>query len=81
MLRQLLFDIPGGGGNDLSREMDDVQGMRAGQPGGADPSNMSPQELHDTLWKASYGILSVAIVRIFLTYSACCRFSLSGTRS
>ncbi len=51
MLRQLLFDMPGGGGNDLSREMDNVTSMRAGQPGGQDPMNMSPQELHDTLWK------------------------------
>jgi hypothetical protein len=50
-LRQLIFDIPGGGGGDLSRDLDDVQGMRAGQPGGLDPSQMSPQELHDTLWK------------------------------
>ncbi len=25
--------------------------MRAGQPGGFDPMNMSPQEMHDVLWK------------------------------
>ncbi|KAI5455097.1 hypothetical protein NCC49_002368 [Naganishia albida] len=48
-LRTLIGQIPGGGG-DLSREMDDVDRMRAG-PGGNDPSMMSPQELHDTLWK------------------------------
>ncbi|GHJ86223.1 hypothetical protein NliqN6_2625 [Naganishia liquefaciens] len=49
-LRTLLGQIPGGGGSELSREMDDVDRMRAG-PGGNDPSMMSPQELHDTLWK------------------------------
>ncbi|WWD01562.1 hypothetical protein V866_008507 [Kwoniella sp. B9012] len=50
-LRQLFFSIPGGEGNEMTREMDDIQQMRAGQPGGIDPSQMSPQELHDTLWK------------------------------
>lgn len=50
-LRQLFFDLPGGGGGDLSRDLDDVQNMRAGQPGGLDPSQMSPQELHAVLWK------------------------------
>lgn len=53
ILRQLLFDIPGGGGSDLSREMDGIQSMKAGQPGGMDPTTMSPQELHAVLWKAS----------------------------
>ena len=43
-LRTLLGQIPGGGGSELSREMDDVDRMRAG-PGGNDPSMMSPQEL------------------------------------
>jgi hypothetical protein len=50
-LRQLFFDLPGGAGNDLSRDMDDISNMRAGQPGGLDPSQMSPQELHATIWK------------------------------
>ncbi|WWC85344.1 uncharacterized protein L201_000207 [Kwoniella dendrophila CBS 6074] len=50
-LRQLFFSLPGGEGNDMSRDLDGIQNMRAGQPGGVDPSNMSPQELHDTLWK------------------------------
>lgn len=50
-LRKLLFDLPGGGGSELAREMDDVQGMRAGQPGGVDPSQMTPQELHRVLWQ------------------------------
>ncbi|WWC61274.1 uncharacterized protein I303_103855 [Kwoniella dejecticola CBS 10117] len=50
-LRQLFFSIPGGEGSEMTREMDGIQNMRAGQPGGLDPSQMSPQELHDTLWK------------------------------
>lgn len=50
-LRQLFFNLPGGDANELSREMDDVQNMRAGQPGGVDPSTMSPQELHSILWQ------------------------------
>ncbi|WWC69599.1 uncharacterized protein I206_103542 [Kwoniella pini CBS 10737] len=50
-LRQLFFSIPGGEGSEMTREMDGIQNMRAGQPGGIDPSQMSPQELHDTLWK------------------------------
>jgi hypothetical protein len=48
-LRTLIGQIPGGGG-DLSREMDDVDRMRAG-PGGNDPSMMSPQELYVRLRK------------------------------
>ncbi|KAK6902780.1 heterokaryon incompatibility protein HET-C [Kwoniella mangroviensis CBS 8886] len=50
-LRQLFFSIPGGEGNEMTRDLDNIQQMRAGQPGGVDPSQMSPQELHDTLWK------------------------------
>ncbi|WVN85209.1 uncharacterized protein L203_100354 [Cryptococcus depauperatus CBS 7841] len=50
-LRQLFFSIPGGGGDDMTREMDGIQNMRAGQPGGVDPSNMNPQELHATIWQ------------------------------
>jgi hypothetical protein len=46
-LRTLIGQIPGGGGSDLSREMDDVDRMRAGPGGGGnDPSMMSPQELY-----------------------------------
>jgi hypothetical protein len=48
-LRQLFFDLPGGGG-DLSRDMDEINNMRAG-PGAQDPSQMSPQDLHATIWK------------------------------
>ncbi|WVQ78200.1 hypothetical protein IAT38_000283 [Cryptococcus sp. DSM 104549] len=50
-LRQLFFSIPGGEGNDMTREMDGIQNMRAGQPGGVDPSTMSAQELHSTIWQ------------------------------
>ncbi|KAL7422224.1 hypothetical protein Q5752_002870 [Cryptotrichosporon argae] len=50
-LRQLLFDLPGGGDQELTREMDGIQNMRAGQPGGIDPSTMSPQDLHRVLWQ------------------------------
>jgi hypothetical protein len=50
-LRQMFFDLPGGGGGDLTRDMEGIQGMRAGQLGGTDPSMMSPQELHATLWQ------------------------------
>ncbi|WVF72344.1 hypothetical protein IAT40_007158 [Kwoniella sp. CBS 6097] len=50
-LRQLFFSIPGGEGSEMTRDLDGIQNMRAGQPGGLDPANMSPQELHDTLWK------------------------------
>ena len=49
-LRQMFFDLPGGGG-DLSRDIDGIQGMRAGQAGGLDPSTLSAQELHSTLWQ------------------------------
>ena len=48
----MFLDLPGGDGESLSRDMDDIQGMRANSgPGGFDPSQMSPQELHATLWK------------------------------
>jgi hypothetical protein len=50
-LRQLFFDLPGGDGAQLTRDMDGIEGMRAGQPGGMDPSMMSPQELHATIWQ------------------------------
>lgn len=47
-LRQLFFDLPGGVGGDLSRDMDDVNNIRASAQ---DPSTMSPQELHRVLWQ------------------------------
>lgn len=42
------------GGSDLSREMDGVENLsRAGAPGGGGkkPEEMSPEELHATLWQ------------------------------
>ncbi|KAI8445126.1 heterokaryon incompatibility protein Het-C-domain-containing protein [Phakopsora pachyrhizi] len=52
-LRELLFQIPSGGGSGLSREMDDLSEIRGRTAPGSsfDPANMSPQELHATLWK------------------------------
>lgn len=47
----MFFDLPGGDGNDLTRDMNGIQDMRVGQPGGLDPSQMSAQELHATLWQ------------------------------
>jgi hypothetical protein len=50
-LRTLFSSLPGGAGGDMSRDMDDIGNMRAGQPGGIDPSQMSAQELHANIWK------------------------------
>jgi hypothetical protein len=47
-LRDLLFQIPGGDGQQLSREMDGVSDLSRSTK---DPMNMSPQELHATLWR------------------------------
>jgi len=49
-LAKLLFDLPGGSGSDLSREMNDVENIRTRAASGQ-MDNMSPQELHATLWK------------------------------
>lgn len=46
-LRSAFIDLPGGG-NDLSREMNDVDNIRATTQ---DPSTMSPEELYQTVWK------------------------------
>lgn len=50
VLRQLFTSLPGSAGGQLSREMSDVQNIRSG-PGAMDPDMMTPQQLHDTLWK------------------------------
>ncbi|KAG8745998.1 hypothetical protein FRC10_006337 [Ceratobasidium sp. 414] len=56
-LRELIFQLPGDGSNNLSREMESVERIRAStQPGGGGggmkpPQEMSPQELHATLWE------------------------------
>lgn len=51
-LRELFFQLPGGNGNEVSREMDSVERIRAGPTsGGKSPEEMSPQELHAVLWQ------------------------------
>ncbi|KAH9478428.1 hypothetical protein JR316_0008883 [Psilocybe cubensis] len=51
-LRDLFFSIPGGAGNDMSRDLDNIERIRAGPAaGGKNPDQMSPQELHAVLWQ------------------------------
>ncbi|KJA23049.1 hypothetical protein HYPSUDRAFT_66529 [Hypholoma sublateritium FD-334 SS-4] len=51
-LRDLLFAIPGGSGSDMSRDLDNIERIRAGPAaGGKNPDEMSPQELHSVLWQ------------------------------
>ncbi|KAH9462001.1 hypothetical protein Pst134EB_005916 [Puccinia striiformis f. sp. tritici] len=53
-LRSLFFQIPSGNsGNELSREFDNLSEIRnrTAPNSGFDPAQMSPQELHATLWK------------------------------
>ncbi|KAF7316192.1 hypothetical protein MIND_00137400 [Mycena indigotica] len=51
-LRDLLFSIPGGGGTEMSREMEGIERIRAGpSQGGKRPEDMTPQELHSVLWQ------------------------------
>lgn len=52
-LRSLLFQMPNTGGNDLSRELEGLSDIRSRTAAGSgfDPAQMSPQELHSTLWK------------------------------
>jgi hypothetical protein len=66
VLRDLLFKLPGGGGSEMSREMDGIERIRAGAAGGGKkPEDMSPQELHAVLWQVltfrDNGQLSTAI--------------------
>lgn len=49
-LRDMLFKLPGGTGENLTREMQGVDDIRTRAQQG-DPSTMSPQELHAALWK------------------------------
>jgi hypothetical protein len=52
VLRDLLFKLPGGGGGEMTRELDGVERIRAGpSQGGKRPEDMSPQELHAVLWQ------------------------------
>ncbi|TDL18750.1 Het-C-domain-containing protein [Rickenella mellea] len=51
-LRELVFQLPGGSGGEMSREMDGIERIRAGpSQGGKRPEDMSPQELHAVLWQ------------------------------
>ncbi|KAI0738947.1 heterokaryon incompatibility protein Het-C-domain-containing protein [Daedaleopsis nitida] len=51
-LRSLLINLPGGDNDEMEREMDGVERIRA-EPsqGGKRPEDMSPQELHAALWQ------------------------------
>ncbi|GAA5928728.1 Het-C domain-containing protein [Sporobolomyces koalae] len=49
-LAKMLFDLPGGTGSNLSREMQGVEDIRSRANNGQ-LNNLSPQELHATLWK------------------------------
>lgn len=69
VLRNLLFKLPGGGGGDMSREMDSIERIRAGpSQGGKRPEDMSPQELHSVLWQ----------VLTFRDSSSCCVLDYPG---
>lgn len=52
VLRDLLFALPGGSGSEMSRDLDNINRIRAGPAqGGKRPEDMSPQELHGVLWQ------------------------------
>ncbi|EJD48317.1 Het-C-domain-containing protein [Auricularia subglabra TFB-10046 SS5] len=52
LLRDLFFQLPGGGGNEMARDMDGIQKLRDGPAqGGKKPEDLSPQELHAVLWQ------------------------------
>lgn len=52
VLRSLFASMPGGAGDDMVRDMDRMDQIRAGPAaGGKRPEDMSPQELHATLWQ------------------------------
>lgn len=49
-LRDMLFKLPGSSASDLSRDMENIEGIRSRAATG-DASNMTPAELHATLWQ------------------------------
>lgn len=52
VLRDLLFKFSDGSGNDMARDVDGIERLRAGpSQGGKNPEEMSPQELHAALWQ------------------------------
>lgn len=51
-LRDLFTSIPGGSGSEMAREIEGVERIRASPTqGGKRPEEMSPQEIHSTLWQ------------------------------
>ena len=51
-LRDILFTLPGGTGNEMNRDLQNIERIRAGPAaGGKNPEEMSPQELHSVLWQ------------------------------
>lgn len=65
-LRDILFSIPGGAGSEFSRDLDNMERIRAGPAaGGKNPEDMSPQELHAVLWQVLTFRDSGAYMRIF----------------
>jgi len=51
-LRSLFSSLPGSDAQDLSRDLDSINHLRAGPAqGGKDPQQMSAKELHATLWQ------------------------------
>ena len=78
VLRQLFNSLPGNTGGQLSREMNDVQNIRAG-PGGMDPDSMTPQQLHDTLWKVSISDEFMVFGHLLIDPHLCYRSCLSET--
>lgn len=52
LLRDLFLSVPGGMGNEMSRDMDSMGRIRAGTSAdGKKPEEMTPQELHSVLWQ------------------------------
>lgn len=70
-LMQVFTQLPSGDGQQLSREMNDISSMRAGQPGGVDPSQMSAQELHANLWRV-LSFRDSVMKRIEVSYVGLC---------
>lgn len=51
VLREMMFNLPGGGG-EMSPEIEGLERIRAGPTqGGKPPDQMNPQELHAVLWQ------------------------------
>lgn len=52
VLRDLFFTLPGGDSHEMSRDLDNINRIRAGPAqGGKRPEDMSPKELHSVLWQ------------------------------